>query len=259
MVLETEGATRPTLHAWGRSWPVRRISAQRWRGWVGVDLTVRPGHYVAEWRFSHRRVREAIVVRPRAFAVSRIRVPKAMAEFDAPTLARIRREAEAIRRCYRDWRGRAPAFRFLALPTEGIVSTPFGARRVVNGSPRAPHKGVDIAAPRGTPVRAPMDGRVALVLDGYLVGRTVCVAHGEGLVSVFMHLDEVKARKGAFVRAGEIIGTVGQTGRATGPHLHWGVVFRGAALDPLRLVANRATNAAKGADHGRKGQAGDGD
>ena len=119
----------------------------------------------------------------------------------------------------------------------GRISGVYGSQRVLNGQPRRPHFGVDIAAPKGTPVAAMADGTVALVhQDMFYTGKTVMLDHGLGLTSVYIHMDAITVDQGAKVRKGQQIGTVGQTGRATGPHLHWGVAWFGTQLDPALLV-----------------------
>jgi len=236
VALDAESKAKPTVHAFGTDWPVRALERGRWRSWIGVDIAARPGRHEVQWRLSGKLLRrDVLIVQQRKVRVSRITVPRQMARFDAATLARIRREAQTIRNCWRKALSQpAASFGFVRMPLAHYrVSTPFGARRIVNGQRRAPHAGVDLAAPLGTPVIAPAAGWVALVLDGYLTGKTICIAHGDGLASVFMHLKRVDLAPEERVRAGERIGTVGQSGRATGPHLHWGVIFRGKRVDPL--------------------------
>jgi murein DD-endopeptidase MepM/ murein hydrolase activator NlpD len=122
-------------------------------------------------------------------------------------------------------------------PVKGAVSSPFGLNRVLNGKPKSFHSGVDLAAPLGYPVHCPADGIVRLVdLDMYLMGKTLMVDHGLGVSSIFIHLDAIMVKTGDLVRQGDLIARVGKTGRATGPHLHWGVSSGRTALDPLRLI-----------------------
>jgi murein DD-endopeptidase MepM/ murein hydrolase activator NlpD len=129
------------------------------------------------------------------------------------------------------WRG---AF---ARPVGGSEpGTGFGARRVINGQPRAPHTGTDYAAPTGTPVVATNAGRVALVADFFFPGRLVVLDHGLGVYSLYFHLDRIAVAEGDRVGRGQPIGTVGATGRATGPHLHFGVHSGGARIDPATLL-----------------------
>jgi len=114
--------------------------------------------------------------------------------------------------------------------------TGFGARRVINGQPRSPHGGSDYSAPRGTPVVAANGGRVALVADFFFPGRLVIVDHGLGLYTLYFHLDTIVVAEAQRVERGQPLGTVGATGRATGPHLHFGAQMRAARVDPATLL-----------------------
>jgi len=125
-------------------------------------------------------------------------------------------------------------------PVKGTVTGVYGSQRILNGQPRSPHSGLDIAAPRGTAVVSPADGIVRLAVnDMYLMGNTMMVDHGLGLVSIFIHLDSIEAREGDRVVQGEIVARVGKTGRATGPHLHWGISVGSTSIDPARLINNK--------------------
>ncbi len=122
-------------------------------------------------------------------------------------------------------------------PAQGPVSGVYGSQRILNGEPRTPHYGLDIAAPTGSPVVAPASGEVVLAeKDIYFTGGTVIIDHGMGINSAFSHLHAVDVRVGQQVRQGEKIGTVGATGRATGPHLDWRVNWFDVRLDPQRLL-----------------------
>lgn len=124
-----------------------------------------------------------------------------------------------------------------AWPVVGTVTGVFGSQRILNGNPRSPHAGVDIAAPVGTPVRAAAAGTVAPVSSmSAWTSATVMLDHGHGLTSVYIHLHTIAVGEGASVDQGDVIGTVGMSGRATGPHLHWGVSLFDVALDPELLV-----------------------
>ena len=125
-----------------------------------------------------------------------------------------------------------------AWPARGPVSSVFGSRRILNGKPRRPHNGVDVAAPRGSTVAAAADGVVALTHpDMFFTGKTVMIDHGHGLSSVYVHMDDILVADGQRVKKGTPIGIVGKTGRVTGPHLHWGVSLFGTHLDPALLAA----------------------
>lgn len=122
-------------------------------------------------------------------------------------------------------------------PAIGRISGVFGSQRVLNGEPRAPHIGIDIAAPEGTELRAPASGIVTLVGPGMvLTGNTVTIDHGYGVSSVFAHLLDVTVQPGATVTRGQVIGRIGMTGRATGPHVHWGMFWFDTGVDPALIL-----------------------
>lgn len=122
-------------------------------------------------------------------------------------------------------------------PVTGIITGVYGSQRILNGEPRSPHYGVDVAASEGTPIRAPAAGIVALAHeDMYFSGHTVILDHGHGVTSTLIHMSEMHVQAGDEVERGQVIGAVGATGRATGPHLHWGVNWFNTRLDPALLV-----------------------
>ncbi len=174
---------------------------------------------------------------------------------------RMRRDQAAFRRAFAV--GFAPplfAGNF-AWPLESEVTATFGDQRTFNGRKKSQHYGTDLSAPVGAPVAAANDGRVVLVRDCYASGRSVVVWHGADLFSVYFHLSRFRVRGGQAVRRGDVLGLVGQTGRVTGPHLHWGMKLGGIYVDPesvLRLdldgsgrtAARRVAPAAGGAGEG---------
>jgi murein DD-endopeptidase MepM/ murein hydrolase activator NlpD len=187
---------------------------------------------------SGRVVRRPLAVAPRAWNISRLptlaRVPVPDAEFARRRPAELAAIAEARAGDVAATGWRQP-FRW---PLTGRIATRFGAQRIYAGEPGAYHGGIDIARPTGTPVRAPADGVVTLAAAEpfTLEGRLLLIGHGMGLESAFMHLSRIDVAVGDRVRQGQVVGAVGATGRATGPHLHWGLKWQAARLDPL-LVA----------------------
>jgi len=237
MVEADLGDSTPSLRCFGRTWPVKSMGQQRWRGWIGVDLKKKPGTYDMHWQQGKKLLaQDKLHVSSGTFRISRISVAEKMAVFNQKTLKRIRSEVKALKATYTQGVNANPNVVMHFLPVKGEESTPFGAQRYVNGEPRSPHSGIDIAAPAGTPVRLPLAGSVLLVAYMYLNGKTIAIGHGNGLVSVYSHMQSTAVSKGQWVKTGETIGEVGATGRATGPHLHWGVRFYNARVNPASLL-----------------------
>jgi len=223
------------------SWAMREITPGRYEGLIGVDLDdpVGPAVVAAEgFLVGGARVRADVemTISPRKFAVQELTLPTGMTEFDDATLARIAAEAAELSRRFS--RVSPPRWRTPFLPpVEEYRPANFGARRVINGQSRMPHSAVDITLPTGTPVRAIADGQVAFAAEQFFGGRSVVIDHGGGVFSVYYHLKEYSVAEGQEISRGDRIGSVGATGRATGPHLHFGVRVPGGRVDPTRLFA----------------------
>jgi hypothetical protein len=204
---------------------------------IGIDLDSRSGHYPIEIESGDGgRVQAALEVEPREFPEERLAVPKTYTEPDAKTLRRIQREQRllaglwATSTAQRYWSGS------FARPTDGPAGSPFGLRRFFNGEPRSPHAGIDFRAPQGTPVRAANRGRIALAEALFFTGNTLVIDHGCGMFTLYVHLSKLAVRRGALVEKGQVIGNVGMTGRATGPHLHFAARIGEARIDPAALL-----------------------
>jgi murein DD-endopeptidase MepM/ murein hydrolase activator NlpD len=125
-------------------------------------------------------------------------------------------------------------------PAEGRISGVFGSQRILNGKPKNPHSGVDVAAPEGDPIVAPADGKIVLAEpDMYFNGSMIFIDHGHGLKTAYLHMSRIDVKVGQLVKAGEQIGAIGQTGRVTGPHLHWMMYWFNTKLDPAWVVPER--------------------
>ena len=121
-------------------------------------------------------------------------------------------------------------------PVDGVTTGAFGLKRFYNGTARRPHTGLDYAGKTGTAIKAPANGKVLLTGNYFFNGNAIFLDHGQGLVSVYIHLNKSLVKQGQSVKQGEIIGTVGQSGRATGPHLHWGIYLNRTAINPTLLL-----------------------
>lgn len=182
--------------------------------------------------------RRELTLDPRTYEVQRIDgLPQDKVTPDSAILARIKAETARIRAArvttsaLSGWRDR------FIWPAQGPISGVYGSQRILNGVPRAPHLGLDIAAGDGAPVVAPAPGRVILAGRDYvLTGNTLMIDHGLGLFSIFAHLSRIEIEEGALVTAGARLGAVGKTGRATGPHLHWGLYWFDTAVDPALVL-----------------------
>lgn len=154
-------------------------------------------------------------------------------------MERINAESAEIKAALRFWTETDTLPLQFSWPIEGRVSGLFGRRRVFNGQPRRPHSGMDIAAPTGTEIHAPAEGIVRETGDYFFNGNTVFIDHGQGLVTMFCHMDRIDVQPGQVIKRGEVIGTVGMTGRVTGPHLHLGVSLNDARVEPRLFFPER--------------------
>jgi murein DD-endopeptidase MepM/ murein hydrolase activator NlpD len=182
---------------------------------------------------------QTLVVTERVYDIQHINgLPNNKVNPNPAELAEIRQNNAdlAQQRVKRD-NSQLPKFPF-AWPVAGRISGVYGSQRVLNGQPRRPHFGVDIAAPEGTPIYAPADATVLLVNPKMvLTGKTMLLDHGLGLKSVYIHMSQIDVHVGDTVRQGQLIGRVGKTGRATGPHLHWGLTWFSVPINAATAVA----------------------
>jgi murein DD-endopeptidase MepM/ murein hydrolase activator NlpD len=216
----------------------QRLMVRRERGqWValaGIPLSAKAGARLkVEVTYGNgKRVVRRIAVLDKKYAMQHLTVPPDQAELPPEQLALYQQQREHLTRVLRTFTEAGPAGLDLLQPVDGRRSGTFGLRRVINGNPRSPHNGMDLAAPTGTPVVAPIDGRVIDVGDYLFLGRTLVLDHGQGLLTLYAHLSAVHAAPGETVAAGATIGDVGMTGRVTGPHLHFSVYLNAVAVDP---------------------------
>ncbi len=224
----------------GRDFAVFDLVGQR-IALLAVPLSAKPGFYPLTLEGA-RLPRFKLQIYPKNYPKEYLTVPEKMVRYPPKVLARIKREIRLIKTTISGFTPKVYLDGPFVWPLKGRVSSPFGLRRFFNGEPRSPHSGIDLAAPVGTPIKAANRGRVVLIGDFYLPGKTLIIDHGVGIYTIYAHLSRFLVKKGQMVARGQVIAFSGCTGRATGPHLHFGCYIRGIKIDPqtlLKLLGSR--------------------
>lgn len=212
--------------------------ALEWTAVVGIALAAAPGPAHITLRASDGGTRPvAYRIAPKRYREQQLKVSPRTVDLSPEDQARYERERAHQQEVMATFSTPVPQTLRMQVPTPGRRSSSFGLRRVFNGQARNPHSGMDIAAPTGTPVAAPLPGRVIDTGDYFFNGQTVWLDHGGGLLTMVCHLSRIAVQPGDVLRTGDTLGAVGATGRATGPHLHWGVMLNRAMVDPALFLA----------------------
>jgi murein DD-endopeptidase MepM/ murein hydrolase activator NlpD len=228
------GGTPPVVTVnGGTQYPVFPLAGNRYRALIPTSPLDAPGRMVIQVTGNEETRNLAVGLRNRTFPTQRITLSPSQSDLGTDhEFARVAAFKQLVTP-ERYWSGA------MVRPSQGQVSTVYGVRRYYNGvfAQDYYHRGVDYAAPTGAPVVAPAAGRIALVgrvADGFeLHGNTIGIDHGQGVLSIMIHLSRIDVNEGDFVQAGQVIGAVGSTGASTGPHLHWGLYVHGIAVDPV--------------------------
>jgi len=212
----------------------------RWWALAPIPLDVGMGTYSLRFYRRGKEVwRKLVKVRDYRYPQQHLRIKNRRKVTPNPAdIRRIRKEAPRKRRAKAFHSDRNPDLNFI-WPVQGRISSLFGLHRFFNGKPRAPHRGIDIAAKEGRPVRAVADGVVADAGNFFFSGNLLFLEHGKGVMTLYAHLSRYVVKPGERVKKGQIIGYVGHTGRATGPHLHFGVLIRGVYVDPMIFLPDK--------------------
>ena len=237
-VLPLGGGPKPPRVLWQGVPVLVTGSPAGWFAVLGIPLSATADHMAVlvqpAGNAPARTIRFAIA--PHQYAEQRLQVAPGKVELSATDLARHQREKQHSSRIIATHTRPGPATLQMRQPVRGLRSSSFGLRRFFNGMPRNPHGGMDIAARVGTPVHAPAVGKVIDTGDYFFNGNTVWIDHGAGLLTMYCHLDRIHVRVGQQVKTGELIATVGKTGRVTGPHLHWSVLLNRTLVDPALFM-----------------------
>ena len=210
--------------------------AIEWTALVGIPLSAPTGPAEIKLQTASGPRSIAYTVRDKKYSEQRLKVAPKTVDLSAADNARYERERDHQQTVMATFSTPLPAHLQLPVPVPGRRSSSFGLRRVFNGQSRNPHSGMDIAAATGTPVKAPVDGKIIDVGDYFFNGHTIWMDHGGGFLTMYCHLSATQVTVGQSVRAGEVIGKVGATGRVTGPHLHWGVMLNRSMVDPALFL-----------------------
>jgi murein DD-endopeptidase MepM/ murein hydrolase activator NlpD len=233
--LDSTGASLPYVDADGHRALVLRDDST-WVAIIGIPLSAPLGmRQVVVHGTNGRQVIEYSVGN-KQYASQSLKVAPRQVDLSAADLARVDQEKIRIDHALNQWTEPPPESLRMPQPVPGPRSSSFGSRRIFNGQARNPHSGMDIAAPSGTPVLTPIAGTVVDTGEYFFNGNTVFVDHGRGLISMYCHLSAVDVKPGQRLAAGTRIGAVGMTGRATGPHLHWGLSLNRAWVDPALFL-----------------------
>jgi Peptidase family M23 len=232
------GQAAPSGRLAGHDVPFFRLGeSDRFGALVGIDIAAPTGKQMLTVTVGDRAVATVpVVIAAQHFPTQTLTVPDKMVHLDEAALTRAKEEQREVLASMapvtpsRWWSGP------FVVPTDGAVMNSFGKRRIINGEPRNPHSGEDFAAPEGSRVVAANDGVVSLVGDHFFSGHSIFIDHGDGLYTMYFHLSKVLVAPAQHVRKGDVIGLVGSSGRATGPHLHWGARLNGARINPIELT-----------------------
>lgn len=205
---------------------------------VGIPLNTKPGkHTLQIYLAGGKRDVLGFDVQPKKYATQHLTVKnKRMVNPNAEDMERIIENKKEITKAFAQWTTPELVTMNFKPPVNGRFSSSFGLRRFFNKQARKPHSGMDIAASKGTQVKAPADGTVVTTGNYFFNGNTAFLDHGQGLITLYCHLDSIKVKAGQKIKQGDVLGTVGMTGRVTGPHLHWSVSLNQTMVNPALFL-----------------------
>jgi len=217
---------------------VQHVKDQHWQILVGIPLMEKLGKKIIKVQDTSTRSFDFEVME-HTYTEQHITLKGKKKIYVNPNLAhmdRIKSERPALSSARKIFSDDILSDGLFTRPVNGVTTSPFGLKRFYNGEARRPHTGLDYAGDTGSPIKAPADGKVILAGEFFFNGNAIFLDHGQGMISVYIHMNERLAKQGQQIKQGEVIGTIGQTGRATGPHLHWGVYLNQTVINPNLLL-----------------------
>lgn len=204
---------------------------------LGIPLSMTPGQHTLDINNQQGKVEKiSFKVEPKTYLSQHITIKNKRKvnpyKDDMPRILSEKKRKNTARKHWEDAEVRAD----FIVPVDGRISGIFGLRRFFNNQPRRPHSGLDIAAPEGTPIKAVESGKVIEAGDFFFSGNVVYIDHGQGLITLYAHMHSINVKVGDMIQRGQVIGTVGETGRVTGPHLHLSVIANQTLVDPLLFL-----------------------
>ncbi len=213
---------------------LQQIEGQHWQALAGIPLLTKPGKKeIVIQGFTTRKI--PFEVKNHTYQSQHITLKGKQKKYLNPNQKhtdRLLKERAILAKARNFFSADALSDGWFVRPVDGVITSPFGFKRFYNGQPRRPHTGLDFAGKLRTPIKAAGAGRVILTGDFFFNGNTIFIDHGRGLISAYIHLNQIQVKQGQMLQRGEIIGSIGQTGRATGAHLHWGVYLNTTAVNP---------------------------
>ena len=225
-----------------RGEPVWRLKDDANNHWavIGIPLSQKAGKV----GFKIAGKDHSFSIKEKAYKEQYLTVKRKHSNPPADQIKRIQKESRLSQKAFKTFSnaGKNSTFVGFLKPAQGPTSSPFGLKRFFNKQARRPHSGLDIAAPRGANIIAPADGKIILTGKFFFNGNSIFIDHGQGLITMYCHMDKLESQQGEMVKAGDIIGKVGSTGRATGPHLHWTVSLNNSRVEPLLFLTEDASS-----------------
>jgi murein DD-endopeptidase MepM/ murein hydrolase activator NlpD len=232
--LDSSNADKDVVFNGQKVWQLSDDNHNNWAV-IGIPLNQKAG----EVDYTIDGKRHTFTIKDKTYKEQYLTVKRKHSNPPAAQIKRIQEESRLSKKAFTTFSNTVESqpYREFLKPAQGPTSSPFGLKRFFNEQPRRPHSGIDIAAPRGADIIAPADGEIILTGNFFFNGNTLFIDHGQGLITMYCHMDILEREQGDKVKAGDVIGKIGSTGRVTGPHLHWTVSLNNSRVEPLLFLS----------------------